>query len=119
MSVILEAATRVNRPVIVAVTNAVLCVVQGITQTVQDVDPEKQKSPSTRAEVYQTCSFALKNLADACKTIGIVGFPKELGNLKGEAGGWSAELASQLNVTINNVVSKGEAKPVSEVVSTT
>ena len=46
LSLIHEAATRVNRPVIAAITNAVLLAVQNIAETFQAIDPDKQKSPA-------------------------------------------------------------------------
>lgn len=86
-------------------------------------DPTVQKSPATRAQILNTCSFAINNLANACKTVGIVGLAKELKDAANtREGGWSPALQQQINVTIQNAV-KGDvaktAEPVPENVSTT
>jgi hypothetical protein len=105
LALVHEAATRVNRPVIVALTNAILLIVQEVTACAQSVDPAVQKSPTTRAQILNTCSFAINNIASACKSIGIVGLQKELKELGAtREGGWTPALQQQINLTIQNAV---------------
>ena len=113
LALVHEAAGRTNRPVIAALTNAILMIVQEVAACVQSVDPKIQKSPATRAQVLNTCSFAINNIASACKSIGIVGLAKELKDLAGtREGGWSPALQQQINVTIQNAVKGDVAKQV-------
>lgn len=114
-----QVTQRVSLPVTQAATAAILATFEAIIRTVQDID--HARSASTRAEVVNTCSFALKNTTDACKNIGIVGLPKTLKEVaEGTAGGWSPALTQQINVILGkNDTAKVEtvqpATPVVEV----
>jgi len=102
LGIVVEAAQKVNRPVILAITDAVLSCLHGIVQAIQDIDPAR--APSTRLQALNTASFAIKNVSDACKNVGIVALGKKLAEL-GESGAesWSPKFAQQLNITIGEI----------------
>lgn len=74
-------------------------------------DPQlAKKAASTRANVANTLSFALANLAQGCARVGIVGLPKSLKDAaQGSNGQWSAGMLASLNVTVQNIVSASAA----------
>lgn len=98
-AIVEQAAARVNQPLIDAISGALLQLVHAIGRTISDIDHDKQAA-STRAQTCNTCSFALKNIGDTCKSIGIVGMPKALKDTATESGGWTAGLTQQINIML-------------------
>lgn len=105
LGILVEAAQRVNRPIILAITDAVLSALHGITQTIQDVDPKR--APSTRIQIYNTATFAIKNISDACKTIGLIGMPKGLADAGGD-GRWNPQHLQQINLHVQTIIAEAE-----------
>lgn len=81
--------------------------------------------PSYAVQVYQNASFCLLNTANACKSLGIVGLPKELAELGKSHGGvdghgkWDKQLLQQINVTVQGLTAQAQplakkAEPVTE-----
>lgn len=93
-----QAASRTNLPVVQALTDAILALIQALTRTILDIDHDR--APSTRSQILNTCSFAIKNAADACKNVGIVGMPKSLKDVADQSGGWTPALTQQINIML-------------------
>lgn len=67
-------------------------------------------SPSTRAEVTNTCTFAFVNIARGLRELGVVGISKTLDEAGKERNGqWDPKLLQQINVTVQNLTGKAES----------
>lgn len=75
-------------------------------------DAEKApKSLGSRADIINTVTFALANLAKFLEALGLVGMHKELRKLKHEGkadGSWENGVMQQINVTVQNLQSEAK-----------
>lgn len=70
-----------------------------------------ERAPSTRAQVVQSVSFSMLNVANALKTAGCVGIPKALADgARNGNGAWDAGMLQQINVTVQNLAKSEPAK---------
>lgn len=89
----------------------VLATLQGVAETVRN----SENAPSTKADALNTCAFAAKNMADALRSVGIIGAGKVLGDgAQKENGRWNPEMLQQINVTVQNLTAQQASKPPSE-----
>lgn len=105
---ILIQAVKIDRRVITLFSDTAIVMLTQLTMAVQSI-PE-DRAISTKVEIINTASFALKNLADACKTVGILGLAKTLDAAgKEDNGRWNPQMLSQINLTVQNLVGKAQA----------
>ncbi len=91
-----------------AATDVALSIFAQLAKAAQEI-PE-DRAASTRAEICNALSFALKNTCDALKTIGVAGVAKSLSSIaQGDNGRWNPEMLQQINVTVQNLQA-GQAK---------
>ncbi len=107
LSIVLE-AVKIDRTIIATLSDVLLIGLRKIGDALNGI-PDTHAA-STKAEIVNTCSFALKNFADAAKSAGIMGVSKTLNQL-GDAGNgrWNPEMLQQINVTVQNLQA-GQAK---------
>lgn len=102
-------AVKIDQRVVEAFANVVLLGFEQMSRVLLDIKPEN--AASSRAQTINTVMFAAKNAADGCKTMGLVGLPKELaGAGKEDNGRWNPGLLSQINLTINGMAAKVDAE---------
>lgn len=110
-SVLLD-AVRADRTILTGVTSLAIVTLAALHRCVESVKDEK--APQTKAQALNTCSFALKNIADALRAAGIVGISRTL-DAAGKDGSnrWNPEMLQQINVTVQNLqaAAKSEQLP--------
>lgn len=97
--VVAQAEQRSSSAVIQSIESAIITLMQGVIRTMQDVNHET--AASSRASVFNTCSFAIKNASDACKNVGLGSITKGLKDVAETSGGWSPGLTQQINVILS------------------
>jgi len=106
-------ATKIDQRVVEKFADAIISIIEKLTRTAQDIDDTR--APATRAQTINTLSFAVNNLANASKTLGIIGMPKELSGIgKEDNGRWNPQLLSQINVTVQNLAAAAKAEQPTE-----
>lgn len=121
--IIVRAASRTDSTLMRAFTDTVLVGLQRLTAAIQRI-PEDQAS-STQIETINSSSFAFKNFADGCRSLGIGSFAKELGKLgKEDNGRWDPKMLQQINIQVGAMAAQAgagpavaQAAPVAEVAS--
>ncbi len=107
LAVVLE-AVKIDRTIVAAIGDVILIATRKISEALDGI-PVTHAS-STKAEIVNTCTFAIKNLTDAARNVGLTGLSKtlkdagDLGN-----GRWNPEMLQQINVTVQNLQA-GQAK---------
>ncbi len=93
------------------ITTRVLIGLRVILEELSDAD-KAPKSLGSRADILNTVTFALANLAKFMESVGLVGMHKELRKLKHEGsvdGSWQSGVMQQINVTVQNLQSQAKA----------
>lgn len=118
-------ALSVDRTMTDGVSSVALVTLSALVRTVESMDEDK--AASTKAQTLNTVSFALKNVADSLKAVGLVGLAKNL-DPDGKAGGkWDPKILNQINLTVQQAkdglevkeVKAGKDKPVQDVQNVT
>jgi len=105
---IVLAAVKVDGAIVNSFSDVALIATQQLKEILGSINPER--SPQGRADVVNTCTFALCNLARALKEVGVVGIPKGLSDgAQKENGRWNPAMLAQINLTVQNLQA---AKPV-------
>lgn len=101
-SAVLLAAVKADRTILTNFTSLALVMLAALARCVESV--EDDKAPQTKAQALNTCSFAMKNTADALKAIGLIGISRTLDSGGKEANGrWDPAMLNQINVTVQNL----------------
>ena len=104
---ILLAAVKVDGAIVHNFSDLALITTQQLKEIVTSINPER--APQSRADVVNTCMFALCNLARALKEVGVVGIPKGLADgAQKENGRWNPSLLSQINLTVQNLTAEAK-----------
>jgi hypothetical protein len=107
LAVLVEAA-KYDRRVINGVADVSIALLAQLALTLNTIPSDR--AASTRGEICQTVSFALKNLTASVREVGIVGVSKTLPGLgKEENGRWNPEMLQQINVTVQNLQAQAES----------
>lgn len=101
-----EALTH-DRTITHGIASFAITTIAALSRCVESI-PEEQAA-STRSQTITNCTFALKNLSESVKNVGLVGLAKTLPDAKGKDG-WDPRLLQQINVTVQNLTAKEEAK---------
>lgn len=97
-AVILE-AIKADRTIVTGITSFAITMVASLSRCVESI--KEENSASTKAQALNTASFAMKNLAEALKAVGIVGIAKKLGeDGSGNGGRWDPKILNQINLTV-------------------
>lgn len=100
---VLLAAVRADRTILTGVTSMAIVTIASLTRCVESIDDER--APQTKAQALNTCTFALKNLTDALKNVGLIGVAKTLDDEGKSANGrWDPKMLTQINVTMQGLV---------------
>ncbi len=115
-SAIILAAVQVDRGLVRSVANFALVTIARCTTAVELVD--ESKAAATKLDAYNTATFAVKNICDSLRSVGIVGLPKGMAdNGKEDNGRWNPQMLQQINLTVQNLTAQakgsehGDAKP--------
>jgi hypothetical protein len=110
-AVILE-AVKADRTIVHGITSFAITMIASLSRCVESV--KEENSASTKAQALNTASFAMKNLAEALKHVGIVGLPRGLANegAQGGNGKWDAKILNQINLTVQQAKDGLEVKEV-------
>jgi hypothetical protein len=108
MGIILKAC-QTDQKLINSVADVSLYLLGQILMTVQEVPAER--AASTKMEILNTATFSLKNISDAIKNVGLVGFSKDLGAAGKEANGqWNPQMLQQINVNVGEIIAKARSE---------
>lgn len=100
-------ALSVDRTLVDGVSSVAIVSLSALSRTVEGIKDEQ--AASTKANVLNTCSFALKNIAESLKAVGLVGLSKRLeGASNGKDGQWDPKLYQQINLTVQTLASRQE-----------
>ncbi len=119
-----------DRAVQTRITSFVLVTLEKLTACVESI--EDDKAPATKANVMNTCTFALANITASLKNMGMNGLAKGLDKAGKDAAkdgtGWTPNMMAQINLTVQNlnqqagaqgagVASKGESAALAGIAS--
>ncbi len=112
-SAVILAAVRADRTILTNVTSLAILMLEKLSRCVESVQDEK--APQTKAQALNTCSFAMKNLTDALKNVGLIGVSKTLDQAGKEGNNqWDPKFLQQINVTVQNLKQQ-DAQPAATV----
>ncbi len=114
MSIVLQ-AVKIDKTIIASFGDTILTAIRRVNMAIDSI-PE-DRAASTQLECLNTASFALKNLSETAKNVGIVGVSRLFGENGKEANGrWNPEMLQQINVTVQNLQAQAAkpAEPVAE-----
>lgn len=102
-SVILH-AVKADRTIVTGFASFAVVTIARLTATVESIDDAR--APQTKADAINTCTFAAKNLADALRSVGIIGVAKTLNEGKEANGQWNPEMLTQINLVVQTLAAK-------------
>lgn len=86
---------------------------------IERLEADTETKPSTQASTLNNVCFALSNLSNLIKSVGLVGMPGDIRNGRRNADGstdpqtWEKGMLQQINVTVQNL--QGQAKAAAKV----
>lgn len=98
-----------DRAVQTRITSFVLVTLERLTACVESI--EDDKAPATKANVMNTCTFALANITASLKNMGMNGLGKALDKAGKDAGkeGWTPGMMQQINLTVQTLTQQAAA----------
>lgn len=102
---IILAAVKGDRAVSQAYLSLALVTLSRLQRVIESIPDDR--AASTQTDIMSNAMFAARNLADALKSVGIIGIARAMnGAGKEDNGRWNPEMLQQINVTVQQLTAK-------------